>query len=59
MSVEVNTLGAGLIRQPVKVPFYEGENYAKVIDRFLNGSSNYDSYGSVSYGFYLSKLSFQ
>ncbi|MFF2878053.1 DUF4430 domain-containing protein, partial [Gottfriedia sp. NPDC057991] len=56
MSVEANTLGAGLIRQPVKVPFYEGENYAKVIDRFLNGTSNYDRYGSLNSGFYLSKV---
>ncbi|PEJ60588.1 hypothetical protein CN692_00420 [Bacillus sp. AFS002410] len=56
MSVEANTLGAGLIRQPVKVPFYEGESYANVLDRFLSGTSNYDSYGSFNSGFYLSKV---
>jgi len=56
MSVEANTLGVGLIREPVRVPFYAGENYAKVVDRFLNGAANYDNTGSFDSGFYLSKV---
>ncbi len=56
MSVEVNTIGAGFLREPIKVPFYDGENYAKITDRFLNGISNYQSNGSFESGFYLSRL---
>ncbi|UOY91708.1 DUF4430 domain-containing protein [Ectobacillus sp. JY-23] len=54
MSADVNTLGAGFLYEPVKVPFYTGETYADVTDRFL-GSSNYRSSGQQEM-FYLSRI---
>ncbi len=54
MSVDLNTLGAGYLYEPIKVPFYEGDTYADVTKRFL-GDSNYHNTGSAT-SFYLSRI---
>jgi len=62
ISVEKLTLGQGYIKEPVKVPFYEGDKVAHLITRLL-GSGNYtntgtvdDTSGSVETGFYLASV---
>lgn len=55
MSVEKFTLGLGYIKEPVRVPFYEGENLAEVLVRFL-GEGNYKNTGTPESAFYLSKI---
>ncbi|MFJ7648420.1 S-layer homology domain-containing protein [Lysinibacillus sp. NPDC097279] len=55
VSVEKFTLGQGYIKEPVRVPFYEGDNIAKVIVNLL-GEGNYDITGSVEESFYLSGI---
>ncbi|RKP58084.1 DUF4430 domain-containing protein [Cohnella endophytica] len=54
LSVEKFTLGQGYYREPVKVPFYEGENGAALITRVI-GEENMNAkyYGDQ---FYLSKI---
>ncbi|MDR0288294.1 MAG: hypothetical protein LBI03_11405 [Clostridiales bacterium] len=52
MSVDADVLGAGLLYEPELVPFYEGENYAQVFDRYI-GSGNYQASGTLASGFYL------
>ena len=54
ISLDANTLGAGFLYEPAKVPFYAGENYAAVTDRFLGGSTGYTKTGNIASGFYLS-----
>jgi hypothetical protein len=56
VSLDVNTLGDGYLFEPVKVPFYAGENYADVTDRFLGGSANYENTGELSSLFYLARV---
>ncbi|MEG1869637.1 MAG: hypothetical protein RR205_02180, partial [Oscillospiraceae bacterium] len=56
VSAEQFTLGLGYAEEPQKVPFYEGESYADVLDRFLGGSSNYVATGSLSKDFYMTKI---
>lgn len=56
MSVDANTLGAGFLYEPVQVPFYEGENYGMLTDRFLGGASNYDCSGTPQSSFYLAAV---
>lgn len=62
ISVEKFTLRQGYIKEPVKVPFYEGESVAHLITRLL-GSGNYtntgsvgDTSGTVKGGFYLASV---
>gem|GEM_PF-3555568 len=62
ISVEKFTLRQGYIKEPVKVPFYEGDSVAHLITRLL-GSGNYTNTGSVSDtsgtvkdGFYLASV---
>ena len=55
ISVEKFTLGQGYIKEPVRVPFYEGDNVARVVANLL-GDGNYDSNGSVNSGFYLASV---
>jgi len=52
MSVDADVLGtdAGVLYGPALVPFYAGENYAAVTDRFL-GSANYQAMGTLALGF--------
>ena len=52
MSLDINTLGDGYLIEPVKVPFYAGENYAALTVRLL-GSGNYRNTGTVENSFYL------
>ncbi len=55
IAIEKFTLGLGYVIEPVKVPFYEGDNIAKLtVD--LIGEDNYVSSGSVESGFYLSSV---
>lgn len=46
ISVDANTLGAGFLYEPLKVPFYEGDDYADITQRFL-GSGNYKGTGGA------------
>ncbi|ACT01337.1 S-layer homology domain-containing protein [Paenibacillus sp. JDR-2] len=55
LDVEKFTLGQGYIKEPVKVPFYEGDNGAALVDRLL-GEENYKHSGSIDSAFYLSKV---
>jgi len=62
ISVEKFTLGQGYIKEPVKVPFYEGDSVAKLLNRLL-GKGNYthtgtidDTSGTVASGFYLASV---
>lgn len=55
ISLDVNTLGAGFLYEPARVPFYEGENYAQVTDRFL-GEENYTHGGSLESGYYINTV---
>lgn len=52
LDVEKFTLGQGYIKEPVKVPFYEGDNGAAVFSRLL-GEGNYQHSGTVDSSFYL------
>jgi len=54
ISIDANTLGAGFLQEPAKIPFYDGENYAAVTDRFLKDI--YTNSGSIDSGFYLQKI---
>ncbi|MGX4600105.1 cell wall-binding repeat-containing protein [Faecalimicrobium sp. JNUCC 81] len=63
ISVEKFTLGQGYIKDPVKVPFYEGQSVAHLIDKLLGGKDNYtntgsigDTSGTVETGFYLASV---
>ncbi|MDR0308590.1 MAG: hypothetical protein LBH87_01505, partial [Coriobacteriales bacterium] len=56
VDLEIHTLGDGYLYEPVKVPFYEGENIAQVTDRLLGGSSNYTKTGSLTDSFYLASV---
>ncbi|MEK4344347.1 S-layer homology domain-containing protein [Paenibacillus sp. FSL P4-0184] len=55
VSVEKFTLGQGYIKEPIKVPFYEGDNGASLITRAL-GEGNYRNFGSIASSFYLSEV---
>lgn len=55
ISIEKFTLGLGYVEEPIKVPFYEGENVAKLITDII-GDGNYSNTGSLESGFYLSSL---
>lgn len=57
MSVEKLTLGQGFIMEPQRVPYYKGENLAKVLDRALTSiGRTYESTGSLTDGFYLAAV---
>ena len=55
ISVEKFTLGQGYYKEPVKVPFYDGDNGASILTRLV-GEGNYKSTGRIGSGFYLSKI---
>ncbi|OMD63070.1 S-layer protein [Paenibacillus odorifer] len=55
VSVEKFTLGQGYIKEPIKVPIYEGDNGASLITRAL-GDGNYRYLGNIDSGFYLSEV---
>lgn len=54
-SMEKFTLGLGYVIEPIKVPFYEGDNIAKLTTDLI-GKGNYENTGSVESGFYLSSV---
>ncbi|MEA4992608.1 MAG: DUF4430 domain-containing protein, partial [Oscillibacter sp.] len=56
-SIEATTIGYGFIIEPMRVPIYEGENAAQMLDRILteNGFS-YSYTGNLTGGFYISAL---
>ena len=45
LSIEKFTLGLGYVNEPIKVPFYDGENVAKIVTDIL-GEGNYKNTGS-------------
>ncbi|RDY22805.1 DUF4430 domain-containing protein [Romboutsia maritimum] len=62
IDIEKFTLGQGYIKEPVKVPFYEGDSVAHLVTRLL-GEGNYTNTGSVgdtsgntATGFYLASV---
>ena len=55
LSVEKFTLGLGYIQEPIIVPYYEGDNGAKVMDRVV-GSGNYQATGDLESTFYISSI---
>ncbi len=55
ISMEKFTLGLGYVIEPVKVPFYEGDNIAKLTADLI-GKGNYENTGSIESGFYLSSV---
>ncbi|MDR0916600.1 MAG: dockerin type I domain-containing protein [Oscillospiraceae bacterium] len=55
ISADANTLGAGYLYEPTKVPFYEGDSWAAVTIRYL-GESNLTHWGDGESGFYMSYL---
>lgn len=57
MSVEKLTLGQGFITEPQRVPYYKGENLAKVLDRALTSiGREYEYTRSLEDGFYLAAV---
>lgn len=57
MSVEKLTLGQGFIMEPQRVPYYEGENMAQVLERALTGIGRSFHYtGTLTDGFYLAEI---
>ena len=57
MSVEKLTLGQGFIMEPQRVPYYAGENLAKVLDRALTSiGREYEYTRSLEDGFYLAAV---
>ena len=57
MSVEKLTLGQGFIMEPQRVPYYAGENLAKVLDRALTSiGRKYENTRSLTDGFYLAAV---
>ncbi len=57
MSVEKLTLGQGFIMEPQRVPYYKGENLAKVLDRALTSiGREYEYTRSLEDGFYLAAV---
>jgi S-layer homology domain. len=52
LDVEKFTLGQGYVKEPVKVPFYAGDNGAAVVNRLL-GEGNYQYSGTVDKDFYI------
>ncbi|MDR0592421.1 MAG: DUF4430 domain-containing protein [Bifidobacteriaceae bacterium] len=55
MSLDLAALGAGVLYEPLKMPFYEGDNWAALTLRFL-GADNVQYSGSVSSSFYISDV---
>ncbi|OME30856.1 S-layer protein [Paenibacillus odorifer] len=55
VAVEKFTVGQGYIKEPIKVPIYEGDNGASLITRAL-GDGNYRYLGNIDSGFYLSEV---
>ncbi|RAV23452.1 DUF4430 domain-containing protein [Paenibacillus contaminans] len=55
LSVEKFTLGQGYYREPMRIPFYEGDNGAAILTREL-GKENIKHTGTVENYFYLSKV---
>lgn len=57
LSIEKLTLGQGFIFEPQRVPYYDGETMAQVLDRVLTEQGReYHSTGSLTDGFYLAEL---
>ena len=57
MSIEKLTLGQGFILEPQRIPYYEGENLAQVLDRALRQiGRDYEKAGKLTSGFYLSSI---
>ena len=58
VSVEKFTLGQGYLIEPIAVPFYDGENYAQVLDRVLKQAGyEYKNAGTLTDdSFYLSAI---
>lgn len=57
MSVEKLTLGQGFIMEPQRIPYYKGENLAKVLDRALTSiGREYEYTRSLEDGFYLAAV---
>ena len=57
IDIEAFTISLGYIEEPVRIPIYEGDNAAIVIDRFLKENHyEYDKTGSLTAGFYLGRI---
>ncbi|MFX0547835.1 DUF4430 domain-containing protein [Hathewaya histolytica] len=56
-TVEALTIGRGFIVEPIRVPLYEGENSAQVLDRILTEKGfSYNHTGRLESSFYLSMI---
>ena len=55
LTVEKFTLGQGYIKEPIKLPFRQGDNVAKLLTDFL-GEGKYRHSGNINSGFYLSSI---
>lgn len=55
IAIEKFTLGLGYIIEPVKVPFYEGDNIAKITTDLI-GKGKYENTGSIDRSFYLAAI---
>lgn len=50
-TVEKSTVGQGLVAEPVKVGYYNGDNLASITERVLEGKTTYN--GTIEDGYYL------
>ncbi|WP_310499525.1 DUF4430 domain-containing protein [Paenibacillus qinlingensis] len=55
LSVEKFTIGQGYYKEPVIVPFFNGDNGASLLTREL-GAGNYQNAGEINNSFYLTKV---
>ncbi len=57
IDIEAFTISLGYVEEPERLPIYEGDNSATVIDRYLKSKGyTYDSTGSIESGFYLGRI---
>lgn len=55
-SMEKSNIGQGYLIEPVKIPFYEGENLAQVMVRYMSEKGIDIEYTGGTSAFYLSKI---
>lgn len=53
-TVEKSTVGQGLVAEPVKVGYYNGDNLASITERVLEGKTTYN--GTIEDGYYLTHV---
>lgn len=57
IDIEAFTISLGYIAEPTRVPVYEGETAAHVLDRFIKSLGyTYDATGGMTGGFYLGRI---